>query len=113
MRESLRETRWRNGAQSSCAQSSSGPPIADLAGGRTGASLEDDPIVAVRENFVACDVRSYSASWKIHAFCSPANASRCVQEIRSASTRLQMDARDIEMSASDLATRAISANRAK
>ena len=38
--------------------------------------------------------RSYSASWKIHAFCSPANASRCVQEIRSASTRLQMDARE-------------------
>ena len=31
--------------------------------------------------------RSYSASWEIHAFCSPANASRCVKEIRSASTR--------------------------
>ena len=40
--------------------------------------FEDDPVTCFR---------SYSASWEIHAFCSPANASRCVPEIRSASTR--------------------------
>ena len=38
--------------------------------------FEDDPVTCFR---------SYSASWEIHAFCSPANASRCVPEIRSAS----------------------------
>ena len=39
--------------------------------------FEADPVVTVRENFVACDVLSnYSASWTTRVFCLPVNASR-------------------------------------
>jgi hypothetical protein len=37
--------------------------------------FETDPVVTVRENFVACDVLSH-ASWTTRVFYLPANASR-------------------------------------
>jgi hypothetical protein len=70
----------------------------------------------VRENFVACDVLSQlqrvmeNPRFLLAGECEPLRAGDQVRIYATANGRTR---RLIEMSASDLATRAISANRAK